>query len=164
MATLNLIIENDGAMTLYRNDPHPNFEYNGNGVFKKMETACYNLFRLVDDSETLFPVTYRLISERFKEALDDSGVKEEDILYIEVGHETDSNGNAGVWYVEIAECWDDEDLESDDPNDEGYGIDQTERPIKHRLSTSVGLDFISECFRLARKTTTEAEIAAMMMP
>ena len=110
------------------------------------------------------PCLHRLISERFKEALDDSGVKEEDILYIEVGHETDSNGNAGVWYVEIAECWDDEDLESDDPDDEGYGIDQTERPIKHRLSTSVGLDFISEWFRLARKTTTEAEIAAMMMP
>ena len=68
---------------------------------------------------------YRIISERFKEALDESGVKEEDILFIEVGHETDSNGNVGVWYVEIAECWDDEDLESDDPNDEGYGIDQT---------------------------------------
>ena len=42
-----------------------------------------------------------------------------------MGHETDSNGDVGVWYVEIAECWDDEDLESDDPNDEGYGIDQT---------------------------------------
>ena len=160
MAGLNLN-ENDGSMKIYDCDIY--FQHSESGVFKKIKTAFSNLFRRTDDIVDLFRVTYGIISERFKEALEDSGVKEEDILFIEVGHETDSNGD-GVWYVEIAECWDDEDWESDDPNDEGYGIDQTERPIKHRLSTSVGLDFISECFRLARKTTTEAEIAAMMMP
>ena len=121
MAALNLN-ENDGSMTIFEGDIY--FQHSESGVFKKIKTAFYNLFRRTDDIVDLFRVTYGIISEQFKEALDDCGVKEEDILYIEVGHETDSNGD-GLWYVEIAECWDDEDLESDDPNDEGYGIDQT---------------------------------------
>ena len=73
MAGLNLN-ENDGSMGLFDYDI-PMFQHNGSGIFKKMETAFYNLFRHVDDIETLFQVTYGIISERFKEALDDSGVK-----------------------------------------------------------------------------------------